>query len=358
MPPLGNGGLDRTVLKLASMMIEGGFKVDVISVKVGGPFLKKIHPSVNVIDLNEKRALKALPKLVKYLRKERPQAMISAQYYINIIAVWAAMIAGNHTKNIVTERLATSEDLKCLNRLRKHLIPLFMRWVYRKADFVVAVSKGAAHDLAKITGINADLIKVIYNPTIDDSLFEKANQPLKHPWFAQKQHPVIVSVGRLTYQKDYHTLIRAFALVRKTIDARLVILGEGDDRTELENLAETLGVKEFISLPGFVENPYSYMSKADLFVLSSRFEGMPNVLIEALALSTPAVSTDCPSGPAEILPASALVAPEDYIGMAEKIKKYLQDEQSASDLIESTKIKLEAFKSEQSLKNYMELINS
>lgn len=358
MPPLGDGGLDRTVLKLASTMIENGLEVDIVSIKAGGPFLKKVHPSANVIDLDESRALKALPKLISYLKTEQPDAMISAQYYINIIAVWAVRLAKSATKTILTERLATSEDLKCLNQLKKCLMPLFMRWAYKKADFVVAVSKGAAHDLARIIGINADSIKVIYNPTIDDSLFEKANQPLTHPWFEDKGPPVILSVGRLTYQKDYHTLIKAFALVSETIDARLVILGEGEDRSELEDLAETIGVKEFISLPGFVDNPYNYMAKADLFVLSSRFEGMPNVLIEALALSTPVVSTDCPSGPAEILPASALVAMEDEVEMAAKIEKYLQDNDAVQDLLENTAAKLKQFRPERSLESYMELINN
>lgn len=356
LPPLGDGGLERTVLKLAELMAGTGSRVDLVTVRAGGSFLGKVHPDVTVVDLNARRALSSLPGLVKYLRQQRPNTLVSAQYYINVVAVWAKALAGVSTKVILTERLATSHDLAYSGKLKDKLLPVLMRRAYVKADAIVAVSKGAAEDLASLLKIPSDKIRTIYNPTFDDTLLEEASKPIKHPWFADKQIPVITSVGRLTSQKDFVTLLRAFALVSKRTDARLVILGEGERRGELEDLAKHLGISKRVALPGFVDNPYKYMAKATLFVLSSVYEGMPNVLVEALAVGTPAISTDCPSGPCEILPESALVSVCDYKAMAEKITDLLKDPQQALQILEKSQHKLESFRPETCLRNYMELI--
>jgi glycosyltransferase involved in cell wall biosynthesis len=176
-----------------------------------------------------------------------------------------------------------------------------MRWLYPRVDHIVAVSEGVASDTLAITGLPAERISVIRNPVITKCLLEKSREPVGHPWFNEGGAPVILGAGRLTRQKDFPTLIRAFAHVRAQRDARLVILGEGRLRGELEKLAAELGLSGCVSLPGYAANPYAYMAKASLFVLSSAWEGSPNVLTEALALGVPVVSTDCPSGPREIL---------------------------------------------------------
>jgi glycosyltransferase involved in cell wall biosynthesis len=157
-------------------------------------------------------------------------------------------------------------------------------------------------DMAQVTGIPRERITVIFNPSVvGTEVAEKARAPLDHPWFELGQPPVLVAVGRLQEQKDYPTMIRAFAQVRQARPVRLLILGEGKERPVLEAQIEELGLQEDVSLPGFVTNPYAYLARASLFVLSSRWEGLPTVLIEALCCSTPVVSTDCPSGPREIL---------------------------------------------------------
>ena len=356
LPPLGDGGLERTVLKLAELMAGTGSSVDLVTVKAGGSFLGKIHPDVTVVDLNAGRALSSLPGLVKYLKQQRPNTLVSAQYYINVIAVWAKSLAGVSTKVVVTERLATSRALAYSGKLKDKLLPVLMRRAYLKANAIVAISKGAAKDLANLVKLPAERIIVIYNPAFDNNIVEKAAEPVDHPWFSDKQRPIILGAGRLTGQKDFATLLRAFALVRKRMDARLVILGEGERRGELEDLAKHLGISEDIALPGFMDNPYKYMAKATLFILSSVYEGMPNVLIEALAVGTPAIATDCPSGPCEILPESALVSVCDYKAMAEKITNLLKDPQQASQILEKSQHKLDSFRPETCLRSYMELI--
>jgi glycosyltransferase involved in cell wall biosynthesis len=355
MPPLGDGGLDRMVLKLAELM-SSDHEVDVVTVKAQGPFLKTICSDIRIIDLDACRALFSLPGLVKYLRRERPFALISAQYYVNVIAVWAKMLTRVPSKVIVTERLATSNDLSLSGSLKNKLLPLLMRHAYLKADEIIAVSRGAAEDLARLLGISSDRIKIIYNPTLDSSILDKANAPVEHPWFTDKQIPILISAGRLASQKDFSTLLRAFAEVRDKTEVRLVILGEGRDRNKLEELAEQLGIREAVALPGFVDNPCKYIAKADLFVLSSVYEGMPNALIEALAVGTAAIATDCPSGPREILPIDMLVPVGDHSAMAKKILDVLRDHEQQLRILRESRRNLDNFRAEVCLAKYMEVI--
>jgi len=192
----------------------------------------------------------------------------------------------------------------------------------------VAVSRGVADDLARLTGLPREKIQVIYNPVVTPELFVKAEEPLGHPWFAAGEPPVILGVGRLHEAKDFQTLIRAFALVRKKRVARLVILGEGEERPKLEALVRELGLEEEVALPGFVDNPFKYMKRAGVFVLSSQWEGFGNVLVEAMACGTPVVSTACPSGPEEILENGRwgrLVSVGDVDALAEAIILTLDD---------------------------------
>jgi len=301
LPSLRGGGAERVMVNLARGFAERGLQVDLVLAKAEGPYLLEIPPSVRVVDLRARRVIYSLPALVRYLRRERPCAMLSTLGHANIIAIWARFLARVPVRLAVREANTPSVSSANASTFREKIMPTLIRLFYRYADVVIANSYGVKEDLLRITGLPVEKIKVIYNPVLTPDLFAKAEEPLDHPWFRPGAPPVILGVGRLTEQKDFPTLIRAFALVRKEGPARLMILGEGEDRAKLEALARELGVEPDVALPGFVANPYKYMKRAAVFVLSSRWEGLPTVLIEAMALGTPVISTDCPSGPAEIL---------------------------------------------------------
>jgi glycosyltransferase involved in cell wall biosynthesis len=221
--------------------------------------------------------------------------------HANLIAIWAAKLAGGVAPLIVTEHNTLSQETQRQRRLVGMVWPRLLRTFYPWATTIVAVSRGAADDLARTAGLPRDRIEVVYNPVITPAMLALARQAPDHPWLAPGQPPVILGVGRLTGQKDFSTLVRAFAEVRRRRPARLIILGEGPDRTAIEAQARELGVADDVALPGFQENALAYMAGSAVFVLSSAWEGLPTVLIEALAAGTQVVSTDCPSGPREIL---------------------------------------------------------
>ena len=288
------------MLNLAKSFAERGRAVDLVLAHAEGPFLGDVPESVRLVDLKARRASTSLPALVRYLHRERPEVLLSVMY-TNIIALLARRLAGTSTRVVVCEQNTLSIDTHEGSDWRGRLMPSLCRLFYPWAQAIVAVSGGVADDLSRVTGIPRQRIQVIYNPVVTPELRDKAQVPLHHPWFASGEPAVLLAVGRLSPQKDFPTLIQAFARVRRTRRARLLILGEGEQRPELEALVKKLGLEGDACLPGFVENPYPYMTQASLFILSSRWEGLPTVLIEALQCGLPVVSTDCPSGPREIL---------------------------------------------------------
>jgi len=297
---LSGGGAERVMLYLARGFVEQGLNVDLVLVKKEGPYLSSIPPGVRVVDLGASRLLLSIPALIRYLQQNKPTALLSAMEDINVAALWARRIAGVSTRVVVTVHNTLSQESQNSIEIKKRLAPYLARLFYPWADAVVTVSKGSAEDLAQL-GISSERLKVIYNPVVTPELAKKAAEPVEHPWFEAGATPVILAVGRLEKQKDFPTLIRAFALVKQQRPVRLMILGEGTERASLEALVRELGNGADVALPGFVDNPYAYMAKAAVFVLSSLYEGLPTVLIEAMAGGTPVVSTDCKSGPAEIL---------------------------------------------------------
>ncbi len=301
LPSLRGGGAERVMLNLAQGFVKRGFHVDLVLAKAEGAYLSEVPPEVRIVNLKASRVLWSLPGLIRYLRREQPRVMLSALSHANLVALWARAVARVKTRLVVSEHNTLSISTEGTPGMRAKLIPWLAKQFYPAADAIIAVSEGVAQDLIAQTGLPREKVRVIYNPVITPALFAKAKEPVEHPWFQNERKPVILGVGRLTEQKDFATLLRAFALVREKYPARLMILGEGEDRPKLEALARQLQLEEDVALPGFVSNPYKYMRRATVFVLSSRWEGLPTVLIEALALGTPVVATDCPSGPREIL---------------------------------------------------------
>ena len=302
LPSLAGGGAERVMATLANSLCQSGVSVDLVVSSASGAFMNQIDPGVRLVDLKSARVLSSLFALTRYLRRARPEALISALYHANMVAIIAARLAGTGVRVVVSEHnvfySAPAENSS--TPLSLLLYAFGMRLLYPLAHEVVAVSQGVAKDLRQVAKLRAPP-RVIYNPVLSPQLYTRAQQSLSHPWFGQGEPPVILAVGRLDPVKGFSNLIRAIGLVRKTNPVRLMILGEGEERAKLQSEIDTLALQGAVSLVGFVENPYAYMKRAQLLVLSSFREGLPTVLIEALALGTPVVATDCEAGPSEIL---------------------------------------------------------
>lgn len=297
----GQGGVERMILNLCSGLVRSGFSVDLVIVRARSAHLDEPPDRVRLIDLGARHTLTSLPALVRYLNEERPVALLAAKDRAIKVAVLARALS--RVPVTLVGRLGTtiSAALEGQGWLRRAAWYTGMRLFYPHVDRIVAVSEGVAEDVRRITGLSRDRVGVVPNPVWTPRLVRLAKEPAPHPWLEDSSVPVILGAGRLTRQKDFPTLVRAFALVRARRECRLVILGDGRQHDELLALAKELGVDNDFALPGFQRNPYAWLARASLFVLSSAWEGSPNVLTEALALGVPVVATDCPSGPREIL---------------------------------------------------------
>lgn len=356
LPTLVGGGAERVTVNLAEGMTERGYSVDLVVAAAEGAFLNQLPQAVRLVDLRASRVLRSVWPLASYLRRTRPRALISSMSHANVVAIWAARLARPHTPVIATVHNTMSQSTPQQGRVAGGLWPHLLRTFYPWASAVVAVSEGAADDLAHTSGLPRERVRVVYNPVITPAMQAEARQSPDHAWFGTGQPPVILGVGRLTRQKDFPTLIRAFALVRKCRTARLMILGEGEDRPRLQALVEELGLTEDVALPGFRDKAAAYMSGSAVFVLSSAWEGLPTVLIEALAAGTRVVSTDCPSGPREILQngrLGALVPVGDIPALARAISEALEQPASSPPLDALT-----PFTRDAAVDNYIRLIES
>jgi glycosyltransferase involved in cell wall biosynthesis len=299
----GTGGVERMVLNLLPDIVNAGVKVDLLAIQRHPmPELKNIGAyGVRLVDLKVRHSTLAVPALMRYLRQNRPDALLAAKDRAIRTAAIARKLSGEHPR--LVGRLGThlSAALEHKPALQRWVRTWPMRLIYKGVDCVVANSEGVAADTIRLTGLPAERVVVVRNPVVTPALDVLAREPVMHPWFHSGALPVVLGAGRLTVQKDFPTLIRAFARVRVRRPCRLVILGQGSLRAELEGLVQSLGLGNDVWMPGHVTNPYAYMAKSAVFALSSAWEGSPNVLTEALAVGTPAVATDCPSGPREIL---------------------------------------------------------
>ena len=360
----GGGGAERMMVHLAAAIAERGHRVDLVLGRGAGHFLDAIPRTVRCVDLRGYTPLGVLPAalrdphtarrlapallsasppwvlgrvpaLVRYLRRERPEAMFSALNYSNLAALWARRLAGVPLRLVVSERNTLSMQAQHDRRRRERALPALVRHFYPWADAVAAVSAGVADDLAEVAGIPRERIHVLYNPVVTPELGVQARAPLACAWFAPGAPPVVLGVGKLKPQKDFATLLRAFARLRAGRPARLVILGQGPERRRLLRLAHELGIARDFALPGFVPNPFAYMARAAVFALASAWEGLPGVLIQAMACGCPVVSTDCPSGPAEILEGGKhgpLVPPGDSEALAHALARVLDAPPDAAAL--------------------------
>lgn len=355
----GLGGVERMIVNLCNGLVHLGCCVDLLPIRDDAPHLASLDPAVRLVKLRASHAISAVFPLARYLRENRPDGLLAAKDRANQAAVMASRLARVETR--VVTRLGTTISASISHRdpFSRFFRRLPPRLTYRMADAVVAVSKGVARDLAAMAGLCESSITVIPNPVITPDLFDRAAMPPGHPWIKtgaeDRKNPVILGMGRLTRQKDFQTLVRAFGIVKAHRPCRLIILGEGGDRPKLEALAADLGLSRDVSLPGFATNPYSYLSRASLFVLSSAWEGSPNALTEALALGVPVVSTNCPSGPREILEDGTygpIVPVGDHKALAEAMLRTLDAPLEKGLLRKAAR----AYTQEEASRRYLELL--
>jgi glycosyltransferase involved in cell wall biosynthesis len=303
LPTLGGGGAERTVIQLANSFAEQGLNVDLVVCNLQGEkakLLPEVSAKIQLVNLACGRVMSAITPLKNLLQRGDYDVLVATQTHSNIVCGIAKKMAKVTTKLIFREVSTPSKNIK-LSGLKKWLFKSLTNWTYSSAQHVVCVSNGVLDDFREYYAYSADNLITIYNPVLDDAYFEKLNVPVKHRFF-NDVNKVILAVGRLTEAKNFGFLIRSFAELHQQHPAtRLILLGEGELRAEFEALVAQLGIKDVVDLPGFDSNPYAYFKYASLFVLSSNWEGLPGVLIQALASKVKVVSTDCPSGPMEIL---------------------------------------------------------
>jgi glycosyltransferase involved in cell wall biosynthesis len=301
IPQLRGGGAQRVFVNLAQAFVERGLEVDFVVFRAEGPLVAEVPAVARLVDCAASNLGSAIGGVFRYMRREQPAAAMTTLREANVIGPLVRRLTGMRTRVVIREANTLADTLSAKQPLRDAVLSRLMRVSYGYADRIVANSQGTAADLIRFGLAGPENIEVIPNPVVTPQLLHAAAEPLDHPWFAEAAPPVIVAVGRLVKQKDYPSLLRAIQLLRKSCNARAMILGEGPERAHLECLVAELGLGDVLALPGYVRNPHRYVARAAVSVMSSRWEGFGNVLVEALAVGTPVVATDCPGGPAEIL---------------------------------------------------------
>jgi glycosyltransferase involved in cell wall biosynthesis len=334
LPNLASGGAERVCLALASAFTADGLSVEMVLREKRGDLLEAVPPGVTVRDLAAPRVRQALRPLVGYLRERRPRAVLSAMWPLNSLVLWARSMSGIDCRAVTSDHNILSLSAQGRPGIRRLLMRVGMAASYGSADGVVGVSQGVADDIARLSGLSPSRISVIYNPITPLPPAQPADPAAMARWSGGG--PRLVTVGTLKAVKDHATLLRALVEVRRKADARLLIVGDGPDRAAVEAMIAAMGLQDAVTLAGFHPTPHAYVAQADAFVLSSRSEGFGNVLVEAMACGVPVVSTDCPSGPREILDGGryGLLTPVgDAAALADAIMRTLEQPMPCETLL-------------------------
>lgn len=320
VPTLSGGGAERTVIQLANGFADQGLEIHLgvcNIIKENAKLLPEVNTNVQLVDLKCGRVSSAIIPLKKLMQAEQYNWIISTLDYCNIVVTFAKKLARVNTQLIFREVSTPSKNIN-MRGFSKYIFKFLININYKAAHSIACVSKGVENDFRKYYNYKINNLITIYDPVLEDTYFSKLKEPIKHHFF-NDDNKVILAIGRLTEAKNFSFLIRSFKLLHNQHpETRLIILGEGELRSELEILIQNLGLSRAVDLPGFDSNPYAYFKYVSLFVLSSSWEGLPGVLIQALASKVKVVSTNCPSGPMEILHNSKfglLVECNDQISM-------------------------------------------
>lgn len=357
----GVGGVERVVVNLGNGLNRAGFDVEIVSTQSEGPFTERLSEEIGLREIESQGfdllgTPGMLPGLVKYFNQNSPGTSISLMNHMNIPVALAHRIAKSDSTLVISEhndpKLLTSN--RNPRKWQNRAVYAASRYVYPRADKIVAVSNGVAESLKSVTQINLDNLHVVYNPVVDVTLKQEAKENPDEPWF-RNDIPTVLA-AKPEAQKNLSLFLKAIAEVRRTREVQAIIVGTGEQREKLETLAAELGIKRSVKFKGYVENIYSYMSSASAFCLSSHWEGLSNILIEALACGCPVVSTDCPSGPSEVLEDGeygVLVPPNNVTALADGIRHTLDNPPSCDKL----KSRASDFSVEQAVEKYSQFIN-
>jgi len=327
LPDLRGGGAERVCIHLSNAFVACGLAVDMVLMRAEGELLPQLDPRVRVIELGTKRVRHLLRPLMRYLSESQPAALLANMWPLTVLAVLARRMSGYSGRIVTVEHIAWSSCHVARKWSTRMAVKTTMRWLLPKADAVLAVSRGAAEDMTRFAGLPEGLVRAQYNPVTFGKQTLSTELPIGVEHWSQGPHKRLLAVGEFKEQKDFPTLIAAVAILKDRLPVRLLILGKGDGRPHLEELILRHGLQGVVFLPGFFPDPKPFFARADLFVLSSEYEGFGNVVAEALEQGTPVVSTDCPSGPREILEDGkygALVAVGDIDAMAMAMQQSLQ----------------------------------
>jgi len=304
-PDLDGGGAERITLYIANYLAKKGVEVNLILGQAKGPYLALLDSEIKLIDLNlsdKHVTLKSLFKLIKHINKEKPDVVFSTLFRANIILSLAKKISKHKPRVVLRHPNMLFPNRKGKESIKGWAIKRMAIKAAEHSDATIVTSRAMNEELYKhISKAVRSKIRIIPNPVPIEEIRKKSKHPIEHSLFFNSDIPTILAVGRFVEQKNFEMLIKAFSMVSKRKNAQLLILGEGPLRAELENLIFQLGLSNTVHLPGFVDNPYAYMGRSSLFVLSSKWEGFPNVLVEAIACGLPVISTNCSGGSREIL---------------------------------------------------------
>lgn len=341
LPDFKGGGAERALLTVAGGVAEArpDWRVHLVVGAERGPLATEVDPRLERHPLGAPTIVRAFPALVHWLRRTRPDAIVSTLPHTNVASFLARRLAAVPTRAYGLATTAYSLSFAGRRTSKTLFLPAAMRLAYPLADRIVTVSDGVARDAHRFLRMPRERFVTLYDPVVDDELPARAARAIDHPWLQGEGPPVILSAGRLAREKDFPSLLRAFASLRAERPARLIVLGEGPLRPQLEAYARELGVERDVDLPGFVSNPFAYMGHADAYALTSLREGLPNALIQAMACGCPVVSTDCPGGVREILEdgrVGRLVPVGDPEALAEALARTLDETPDATALIEAS----------------------
>jgi len=357
---LEGGGAERVIVNLINHLDRNKYDVLIVIFEKILDLKNDLNVPIKIVCLNKKSRwdfLKIIIKLRKVINNYKPHCVISFLQYTNIVTVLSNLFQRRNYTLIISERNYPRKYLASarFRNLRRWL----MSFTYKKADKIIAVSKAIKRVLEEDFDIQSEKIKVVYNPVSIKEIIFKSKEIVEHPYFKDRNVQVIISTGRLVKQKRYDRLLRAFSLIIKYQEkTRLIILGKGNQKKELKSLALKLNINDYVDFVGYKSNPYAWMSKAHIFVLCSDYEGFPNVLIEAMACGVPVISTDCISGPREIITNEKdgiLVPLVDEKKLAEKILDLLSDERKRRRFSIEARKKVQDFEAKKIVSLYAKL---